>query len=177
MTSSSSLTTPVASATEWPELETTSTIKAPEWTLRTESELHIERLEAKLDSIKKKNNRKASRDKHLDVSSQEPLDLDSEEIQAGQEEADEGLWLLWNAASSSIPPSESESQKLLTGSNPMTSYGSSSTKGISTSYPTEVDGQDGEREERLETAKAKAKHVEEYTKNDSRTCCCSCIIA
>ncbi|KAF9995771.1 hypothetical protein BGZ80_002039 [Entomortierella chlamydospora] len=180
--------TPSAAATEWPEFETISTTKAPEWTLRTESELHVERLEAKLDSVKKKNS-KLTRHKHAEVSSQqlqEQVDLGAEEIQSGQEEADEGLWLLWNAdrptqSSSSSSGSGSQSRvssHLLKGSNLVPSYGSSgSAKGMPVSGAgCDEDGinedQDEEREERLEIAKARAKHVEEYIKKDSRTCCC-----
>ncbi|KAF9161357.1 hypothetical protein BGX20_002139 [Mortierella sp. AD010] len=171
-----SLTTPqtpsaavaaVAAAAEWPEFETASTTKAPEWTLRTESELHVERL----------------------VSSQqlqEQVDLDAEEIQSGQEEADEGLWLLWNAdrptpSSSSSPGAGSQSRvssHLLKGSDLVPSYGSSSSakatpvSGTGCNEDSNNEDHDEEREERLEIAKARAKHIEEYIKKDSRTCCC-----
>ncbi|KAI7830439.1 hypothetical protein BC939DRAFT_439350 [Gamsiella multidivaricata] len=175
-------TAPMAS-TSWPELESTATTKAPEWSLRSESELHVERLEAKLDSIKKRNDRPSRHHQHQhEAPGQQPqgaLDLDADEIQAGQEEADEGLWLLWNnksTASSSKPAVTSQAQSRYHNAT----YGTSSIHrpSRSSSESEEEEGQDEDeeqREERLEVAKARAKHVEEYVVKDrtcSRTCCC-----
>ncbi|KAF9899504.1 hypothetical protein EC991_008784 [Linnemannia zychae] len=89
----------MSDSTAWPELEAPLTTKAPEWSLRTESELHVERLEAKLESIKKKDIRaqyKSARHPRIETQPQLMEEPDADEIQAGQEEADEGLWLLWN---------------------------------------------------------------------------------
>ncbi|KAF9349350.1 hypothetical protein BGX34_001848 [Mortierella sp. NVP85] len=149
-------------STAWPELESTTT-KAPEWTLRTESELHVERLEAIQQPM-------------------EPMEPDAEDIQAGQEEADEGLWLLWNndsKSSSSTPDTraraEAGSSARLLRPNP-TSCGSSLTADPLSS--SDEDNDEDEREERLERAKAQAKHVEDYTtKSGPRSrSCCACII-
>ncbi|KAG0258120.1 hypothetical protein DFQ27_004790 [Actinomortierella ambigua] len=73
----------------------------PKWTLHTESEVHVQRLEAKLASLKKTKqttSRKKSpaQAEHLDFNPDDH-DLESQEILAGQEESDEGLWLLWNS--------------------------------------------------------------------------------
>jgi hypothetical protein len=113
----------------------------------------------------------------------EPMEPDTEDIQAGQEEADEGLWLLWNndsRFSSSTPDTragaEAGSSARLLRPNP-TTYGSSLTADPLSSSDDEDDDED-EREERLERAKAQAKHVDDYTTKGglrSRSCC-SCII-
>src|SRR5690606_29489826 len=99
---------------------------------------------------------------------QEP---DADEIQEGQEEADEGLWLLWNnKAMSSTDPHTEESRIY----NTQVSYGSNATREQQQSENEESDHED--REDRLENAKAHAKHIEEYTESTqhgcSRTCCC-----
>ncbi|KAG0379713.1 hypothetical protein BGX24_011986 [Mortierella sp. AD032] len=99
-----------AAVAAWPELEVPTTTKAPEWALRTESELHVERLEAKLERIKKKDSRaqnKSARHPRQETQPQRMEEPDAEEIQAGQDEADEGLWLLWNNnQKTALSPSE-----------------------------------------------------------------------
>lgn len=104
---------------------------------------------------------------------QEQAEPDTEDIQGGQEEADEGLWLLWN---SNTAPGASLGQDVVSRTQTHASYG-----GVNyTILPTTEDSiseQEAleEREERLESAKAKAKHVEEYVSKErtcSRTCCC-----
>ncbi|KAF9910368.1 hypothetical protein BX616_010876 [Lobosporangium transversale] len=175
------------SSTEWPEFEsTTSSRKALEWSLRTESELHVGRLEAKLESIKKKQNRATKHRSHdLPQTSQDLIgDPDAEEIQAGQEEADEGLWLLWDNQPSQKTSSSARSQSGIYGSNairgPFTEPTAfSGRRSEPDDEETQTQGQDeeedeDEREERLELAKAQAKHAEEYMDKGrvcSRTCC------
>ncbi|KAG0013708.1 hypothetical protein BGZ82_002056 [Podila clonocystis] len=151
----------------WPELMDSSnggsTSKAPEWTLRTESELHVERLEAKLNSIKKKKDRSPRFNGTLAAQHTEQLDPDAEEIQSGQEEADEGLWLLWNNKKP-----DSGQGRAYTSSAPFTTTTTTDATDIRSSS-----SDDGEEdiEDRLERAKAQAKHAEAYTKSD-RNCCC-----
>ncbi|KAF9327936.1 hypothetical protein BGZ91_001228 [Linnemannia elongata] len=187
----------------WPELESTSsttTTKAPEWNLRTESELHVERLEAKLESIKKRNDRtlnKSASHPRPETQPQIMEEPDAEEIQAGQEEADEGLWLLWNntqkttlsPSEAGLRPTPTSSQPLLSGSRSgggSASYGSS-TQGRGSEAriripredfdsDSETDSENEEEEDRLEQAKAQAKDVDEYLVKDRnrhcRTTCC-----
>ncbi|KAI8351323.1 hypothetical protein B0O80DRAFT_530771 [Mortierella sp. GBAus27b] len=151
---------------EWPELESTAT-KTPEWTLRTESELHVERLEAKLQNVKRKKGDGSAR-RNVTQRPIESMDPDAEEIQAGQEEADEGLWLLWN----------NNNNKSSASSAPRLGYGGPSHGSGTTPDPPSRSSSEDEmdREERLEQAKARAKHVEDYTANEafcsSRRCCC-----
>ncbi|KAF9155250.1 hypothetical protein BG015_010554 [Linnemannia schmuckeri] len=147
----------------WPELEASNTIttsKAPEWSLRTESELHVERLEAKLESIKKRNDRtnnKSARHPHPALSSSE----------AGRR------------------PTPTASQPLLFGSRSggggsgSTSYGSDTRiriPGEGFDSHSETDSENEEEEDRLEQAKAQAKDVDEYLVKDRnrhcRTTCC-----
>ena len=115
----------------------------------------------------------------------EPMEPDAEDIQAGEEEADEGLWLLWNndsKSSSSTPDTrararaEAGSSARLLRPNP-TTYGSSLTADPLSSSDDE-DNEEDEREERLERAKAQAKHVDDYTAKGSHRSrsCCTCII-
>lgn len=86
----------------------------------------------------------------LNILPPELLEPDADEIQEGQEEADEGLWLLWNNKPSSSP---------LSGSTP-----------TGETTPDEM-------EARLDLAKANARHVDEYMYNKegrscpSRVCC------
>ncbi|KAF9540956.1 hypothetical protein EC957_003594 [Mortierella hygrophila] len=186
----------------WPELDpipSTTTTKAPEWNLRTESELHVGRLEAKLESIKKRNDRtlnKSARHPRPETQPQIMDEPDAEEIQAGQEEADEGLWLLWNnAQKTALSPSEAglrptptSSQPLLTGSkggSSSASYGGIQGRGSEAQIripredfdsDSETDSENEEEEDRLEYAKAQAKDVDEYLVKDRnrhcRTTCC-----
>jgi hypothetical protein len=107
------------------------------------------------------------------------LDPEADEIQEGQEEADEGLWLLWNNR-----PTDSLSSVSITKAQPpqqnQTIYGSSSAQGVRGSLERENNLEEAEeeesnqddREDRLEAAKARAKHAEEYVAKNSRTCCC-----
>ncbi|KAF8929696.1 hypothetical protein BGZ47_000925 [Haplosporangium gracile] len=183
----------------WPEIEvsttTNTTSKAPEWSLRTESELHVERLEAKLESIKKRNDRtnnKSARHPHPETQLQILEEPDAEEIQVGQEEADEGLWLLWNNTQKTVlSPSEAGRRLTSTASQPLLS-GSRSGGGGSASYGSdtrtripredfdsdgETDSENEEEEDRLEQAKAQAKDVDEYlAKNRNRHCRTTCCI-
>ncbi|KAF9097119.1 hypothetical protein BGX29_008293 [Mortierella sp. GBA35] len=186
----------------WPELESSTTTKAPEWALRTESELHVERLEAKLESIKKKDKtHKASRQPRHENQLQDVEEPDAEEIQGGQEEADEGLWLLWNAQRTSLSPSEagrrpasSSKQPLLSGGGGSSSYGTredaQTDREARIRIPrSDVDGSDSEseseseadededEEDRLEQAKAQAKDADEYLVKDHRHCRTCCIIS
>ncbi|GJJ70281.1 hypothetical protein EMPS_02630 [Entomortierella parvispora] len=141
-------------APAWPELESSSAT-APEWTLRSESELHVERLEAKLAIIQKRA-RPSHKSDHatLNILPPELLEPDADEIQEGQEEADEGLWLLWNSKAASSPTERS--------------------------IPAEETSPD-DIEARLDRAKANARHVDEYMYNkDDRSChsrVCCCIIS
>ena len=87
----------------------------------------------------------------LDILPPELLEPEADEIQEGQEEADEGLWLLWNNRSAPSPTSGS--------------------------IPVEETTPD-EMEARLDLAKANVRHVDEYMYNKedrschSRVCCC-----
>ncbi|KAG0336220.1 hypothetical protein BG000_006825 [Podila horticola] len=157
----------------WPELMESSNggsaSKAPEWTLRTESELHVERLEAKLNNIKTKKDRSPKFNGTLAAQHTEQLDPDAEEIQSGQEEADEGLWLLWN----NKRPDPGQGREYTSSSDPFTTTATTDATDIRSSSSDE-----GEEdiEDRLEQAKARAKQVEEYYAKSDRCCCC-CIIS
>ncbi|KAG0034329.1 hypothetical protein BGZ81_005210 [Podila clonocystis] len=152
----------------WPELMDSSnggsTSKAPEWTLRTESELHVERLEAKLNSIKKKKDRSPKFNGTLAAQHTEQLDPDAEEIQPGQEEADEGLWLLWN----NKRPDSGQGREY-TSPDQLTTTTTSDETDIRSSSS---DEREEDIEDRLEQAKAQAKHAEEYYAKSDRNCCC-----
>lgn len=119
---------------------------------------------------------------------------DAEEIQAGQEEADEGLWLLWNnnqktalsPSEAGLRPTPTSSQPLLTGSRGSGGsalYGSTQGRGGEARIripgedfdsDSETDSDEEEEEDRLEQAKAQAKDVDEYLVKDRhcRTTCC-----
>ncbi|CAO3564250.1 unnamed protein product [Mortierella alpina] len=136
--------------------------------------------EAKLESLKKKSERTSARKREdvIEPHSQflhEQAEPDTEDIQGGQEEADEGLWLLWN--SHPAPGVSSQQQKdVVSGTLRHSSYGGVN-HAVSQSEDSSSSEQDAleEREDRLESAKANAKHVEEYVSNErscSRTCCC-----
>ncbi|KAF9942774.1 hypothetical protein BGZ67_010406 [Mortierella alpina] len=165
----------MSSSAAWPEFESSATTKAPQWTLKTESDLHVERLEAKLESLKKKTERTSARKRREPHSQfpQEQAEPDTEDIQGGQEEADEGLWLLWN---SNTAPGMSVKQKdVIARTQTLSSYGGVHDSGSQTEDSISEQEALEEREERLESAKAKAKHVEEYVAKErtcSRTCCC-----
>ncbi|KAG0198161.1 hypothetical protein BGX28_008388 [Mortierella sp. GBA30] len=163
----------------WPELESTMTVKAPEWTLRTESELHVERLgssttpsllyplQAKLKSIKKsrRNNSQGSKEPHR----QDLADPDADEIQEGQEEADEGLWLLWNNKTSQGTTSQKHGLGIHHASHGVRHFAQD------VEEPSGEQESQEDRENRLENAKTRAKHIEDYTIKEracSRTCCC-----
>ncbi|KAG0317476.1 hypothetical protein BGZ99_006290 [Dissophora globulifera] len=187
-------------ANEWPEFNasatrtSTATEAKPEWTLRTQSELHVERLEAKLKSIKRKHERPSRTQPHRHDAPQhlqlfqDQLDTDAEEIQSGQEEAEEGLWLLWNnqASTSSTPSTPALEPSAMSASEPTSTTplfsGMHATLaapagrsyGATRSSESEEEDQN-EREDRLERAKARVKHVDEFLGNDracSVTCCC-----
>ncbi|KAF9178373.1 hypothetical protein BGZ51_007830 [Haplosporangium sp. Z 767] len=142
-------------SSDWPEFQSSSTTtKAPEWTLRTESELHVERLGTVIP-----------------LPSQDLQEPNADEIQEGQEEADEGLWLLWNNKAMPSADPLTERSRIY---NTQPSYGLNADRG---QQPSESEDDDREeREDRLESAKARAKHIEEYTGSTqracSRTCCC-----
>ncbi|KAG0084973.1 hypothetical protein BGZ93_009728 [Podila epicladia] len=153
----------------WPELMEPSnggsSSKAPEWTLRTESELHVERLEAKLDSIKKKKDRSPKFNGTLAAQHTEQLDPDAEEIQSGQEEADEGLWLLWNNKRPDL--GQGPGRDYISTSDPFGTTTDASDIRSSSSDEGEEDIED-----RLEQAKARAKQAEVYYAKSYRSCCC-----
>ncbi|KAF9426979.1 hypothetical protein BGZ94_005703 [Podila epigama] len=173
------------SSDPWPELNNDQTATGSsnkhEWTLRTESELHVERLEAKLDRIMKKKDRtptsRGSRgNPTIEPTVSEPLDMDAEEIQSGQEEADEGLWLLWNSGKRegrSHRPTSSELDKYHSTTRSSASRSSSRSRHSTSSRSSSNSSSDElDVEDRLEQAKANAKHVEEYYTKDHRSCCC-----
>ncbi|KFH71070.1 hypothetical protein MVEG_03916 [Podila verticillata NRRL 6337] len=122
-------------------------------------------IEAKLNSIKKKNDRTPNFNGTLAAHHTEQLDPDAEEIQSGQEEADEGLWLLWkNKRPDSAPQGQGRD------------YTSSSVPFTTTTTTTDAldirsSSDEEDIEDRLEQAKARAKHAEDYARSD-RNCCC-----
>ncbi|KAF9973299.1 hypothetical protein BGZ73_003470 [Actinomortierella ambigua] len=184
----------------------------PKWTLHTESELHVQRLEARLESLKKakqtSRRKLAAQADHLDFDP-DSHDLDNQEILAGQEESDEGLWLLWNnqapspsqqapssspatareitTASQSPQPSQSPSfsasgsvDRAIPTINPphMQHYGSMNMSQSEISkdreHGSESDDERVEREERLDQARQRAKHIDQYTRGTDRRCCAVC---
>ncbi|KAG0353096.1 hypothetical protein BG005_007530 [Podila minutissima] len=121
--------------------------KAPEWTLRAESELHVERLST------------------LAAQHTEQLDPDAEENQSGLEEADDGLWLLWN------------NKRPDSGQGQGRDYTSTSDPFATTTDTTDIRSSSSDEEEddiegRLQQAKARAKQAEEYYAKSDRNCCC-----
>lgn len=95
----------------------------------------------------------------------EQLDPDAEEIQSGQEEADEGLWLLWNNKRPDSAP-QGQGRDYTSLSDPFTTT-------TTTTDATDIRSSSDEEdiEDRLEQAKARAKHAEDYARSD-RNCCC-----
>ncbi|KAF9312792.1 hypothetical protein BG006_004278, partial [Podila minutissima] len=119
---------------------------------------------AKLDSIKKRD-RSPKFNGTPATQHTEQLYPDAEEIQSYQEEADEGLWLLWN---NKQPDSgQGQGRDYTSTSDPFATTTDATDIRSSTSDEEEEDIKD-----RLEQAKARAKQAEEYYAKSDRNCCC-----